>query len=59
MANLHPYHRAHNANEYMTLDMFSTNNYGYKNLPNNFIPYQINQNDYYFTRQINPLSLAT
>ena len=59
MANLHPFQRAHDANNYMTLDMFSTNNYGYKDLPNNFIPYQINQNDYYFTRQINPLSLAT
>ena len=59
MANLHPYQRAHDANNYMTLDVFSINNYGYKDLPNNFIPYQINQNDYYFTRQINPLSLAT
>ena len=35
MANLHPYQRAHDANNYMTLDMFSTNNYGYKDLPNN------------------------
>ena len=30
MANLHPYQRAHDANNYMTLDMFLN-----KDLPNN------------------------
>jgi hypothetical protein len=47
MANLHPYQRAHNANNYMTLDMFTLNDYDYKNLPDKMIPYQMNQNDYY------------
>jgi len=59
MANIHPYQRAHNGNNYMTLDMFSLNDYDYKNLPNKMTPYQMNQNDYYFTRQLNQLSLAT
>jgi len=59
MANIHPYQRAHNTNNYMTLDMFSLNDYDYKNLPDKMIPYQMNQNDYYFTRQLNQLSLAT
>ena len=59
MANIHPYQRAHNAKNYMTLDMFSLNDYDYKNLPDKMIPYQMNQNDYYFTRQLNQLSLAT
>jgi hypothetical protein len=43
MANIHPYQRAHNSNNYMTLDMFSLNDYDYKNLPDKMIPYQMNQ----------------
>ena len=57
--NIHPYQRAHAANNYMTLDMNTLNNYDYKNLLDNFIPYQMNQNDYYFTRQTNPITLST
>jgi len=57
--NIHPYQRAHVAMNYMTLDMNTLNEYSFKNLSNNFIPYQMNQNDYYFTRQTNPITLST
>ena len=57
--NLHPYSRAHDATDYMTLDMYSLNPYNYKNLTDNLIPYQKQQEMYYFTRQLNPLSLVT
>ena len=43
----------------MTLDMHSLNPYNYKNLTDNLIPYQKQQEMYYFTRQLNPLSLVT
>ena len=57
--NVHPYQRAHDASEYMTLDMDSLNSYNYKNMSNYLIPYQKQQDMYYFTRQLNPLSLVT
>ena len=56
--NVHPYQRAHDAREYMTLDMDSINPYNYKNLTNQLIPYQKEQDMYYFTRQLNPISLV-
>ena len=55
--NVHPYQRAHDASEYMTLDMNSLNPYNYKNMSNYLIPYQKQQDMYYFTRQLNPISL--
>ena len=58
MTNIHPYQRAHDAREYMTLDMNSLNPYNYKNFPNRFATYQIYQNDYYNTKQLNPISLV-
>ena len=57
--NLHPYQQAYDATNYMTLDMHSLNPYNYKNLTDNLIPYQKQQEMYYFTRQLNPLSLVT
>ena len=57
--NLHPYQQAHDAADYMTLDMHSLNPYNYKNLTDNLIPYQKQEEMYYFTRQLNPLSLVT
>jgi hypothetical protein len=56
--NVHPYQRAHDASEYMTLDMDSLNPYNYKNMSNYLIPYQKQQDMYYFTRQLNPISLV-
>ena len=58
MTNVHPYQRAHEANEYMTLDMNSLNPYNYKNMANQLNPYQKQQDMYYFTRQLNPISLV-
>ena len=43
MYNLYPYQRAYEACDYMSLDMDSLNPYKYKNLANNFIPYQKNK----------------
>jgi hypothetical protein len=57
--NLHPYQQAYDATDYMTLDMHSLNPYNYKNLTDNLIPYQKQEEMYYFTRQLNPLSLVT
>ena len=57
--NLHPYQRAHEARNYMTLDMNTNNPYNFKDLQNNWISDQVNQNDYYFTRQTNPITLAS
>ena len=57
--NLHPYQQAYDTTDYMTLDMHSLNPYNYKNLTDNLIPYQKQQEMYYFTRQLNPLSLVT
>jgi hypothetical protein len=57
--NLHPYQQAYDATDYMTLDMHSLNPYNYKNLTDNLIPYQKQEDMYYFTRQLNPLSLVT
>ena len=56
--NVHPYHRAHDASKYMTLDMNSLNPYNYKNMSNQLNPYQKQQDMYYFTRQLNPISLV-
>ena len=56
--NVHPYQRAHDASEYMTLDMDSLNSYNYKNMSNYLIPYQKQQDMYYFTRQLNPISVV-
>ena len=50
--NLHPYQRAHDARDYMTLDMDTLNPYNYKSLADKMIPYQKQQDMYYFTRQI-------
>jgi hypothetical protein len=59
--NLHPYQQAYDTTDYnyMTLDMYSLNPYNYKNLTDNLIPYQKQEEMYYFTRQLNPLSLVT
>ena len=43
---------------YMTLDSSTLNPYNYKNMDNIFPIYQQYQNLYYYTRQINPISLA-
>ena len=56
---MHPIKQAYDATDYMTLDMHSLNPYNYKNLTDNLIPYQKQQEMYYFTRQLNPLSLVT
>jgi hypothetical protein len=42
----------------MSLDMNSLNAYNYKDLTNNLIPYQKQQDMYYFTRQLNPISMV-
>ncbi len=43
---------------YMTYDSSSLNQYNYKNM-NDVLPvYQQNENMYYFTRQINPITLS-
>ena len=55
--NLHPYQRAYESRDYMTLDMDSLNPYNYKSLAEKMIPYQKQQDLYYFTRQLNPISL--
>ncbi len=56
--NVHPYQRAHDASEYMTLDMNSLNPYNYKFMSNYLTAYQKQQDMYYFTRQLNPISLV-
>jgi len=58
--NLHPYSRAHSTTNYnyMSLDMNTLNPYNYKDLTNKLIPYQKQQDMYYFTRQLNPISLV-
>ena len=56
--NVHPYQRAHDASEYMTLDMNSLNPYNYKDMSNYLTAYQKQQDMYYFTRQLNPISLV-
>ena len=43
---------------YMTYDSSSLNQYSYKNLDDVLPVYQQYQNMYYFTRQINPISLS-
>ena len=46
------------ASSYMTYDSSSLNQYNYKNM-NDVLPvYQQNENMYYFTRQINPITLS-
>ena len=56
--NLHPYQRAYEASNYPTLDMDSINPYNYKNMSNYLTSYQKQQDMYYFTRQLNPISLV-
>ena len=56
--NLHPYQRAYETRDYKTLDMDSMNPYNYKNLTNQLILYQKQKDTYYFTRQLNPISLV-
>ena len=43
---------------YMTYDSSSLNQYSYKNMDDVFPVYQQHQNMYYFTRQINPITLS-
>ena len=43
---------------YMSYDSSSLNQYNYKNLDNSFPVYQQYQNLFYFTRQINPITLS-
>ena len=43
---------------YMTYDSSSLNQYSYKNMDDVFPVYQQYQNMYYFTKQINPISLS-
>ena len=43
---------------YMTLDSSSLNPYNFKQFDNRFPTYQQYLNQFYFTRQINPISLA-
>ena len=45
-------------NNYMTYDSSSLNQYSYKNMDDVFPVYQQYQNLYYFTKQINPISLS-
>ena len=44
---------------YPTFDVSSTNQYNYRNLIDVYPVYQVYQDQYYNTRQINPISLAT
>ena len=43
---------------YMTYDSSSLNQYNYKNMDDVLSVYQQNQNLFYFTRQINPITLS-
>jgi len=43
---------------YMTYDSSSLNQYNYKNMNDVFPVYQQYQNQYYFTKQINPITLS-
>ena len=43
---------------YMTYDSSSLNQYNYKNMDDVLPVYQQNENMYYFTRQINPITLS-
>ncbi len=45
-------------NNYMTYDSGSLNQYNYKHLGATFPIYQEHQNFYYYTRQINPITLS-
>ena len=45
-------------NNYMTYDSSSLNQYNYKHLGATFPIYQQYQNLYYYTRQINPITLS-
>ena len=54
--NVHPYKRAHEATDYPVFSN-ALNPYNYKDFGNKFQSYQLQQNMYYNTRQLNPLSL--
>ncbi len=43
---------------YMTLDSSSLNPYNYKDMSDRLSSYQQLQNQYYYTRQINPISMV-
>jgi hypothetical protein len=53
---VHPYKRAHEATDYPVFSN-ALNPYNYKDLGNMFQPYQRQQDMYYNTRQLNPISL--
>jgi hypothetical protein len=53
---VHPYKRAHEATDYPVFSN-ALNPYNYKDLGNQFQPYQKQQDMYYNTRQLNPISL--
>jgi hypothetical protein len=54
MFNLHPYQQAYDKTDdnYMSLDMDTLNPYSYKNLTDNLIPYQKQEDMYYFYKTI-------
>ena len=53
---VHPHKRAHEATDYPVFSN-ALNPYNYKDLGNMFQPYQRQQDMYYNTRQLNPISL--
>ena len=54
--NVHPYKRAHEATDYPVFSN-ALNPYNYKDFSNKFRSYQSQQDMYYNTRQLNPISL--
>jgi hypothetical protein len=54
--NVHPFQRAYEAKTNYAVYSDPSNPYNYKNLGNMFQPYQKEQNLYYNTRQLNPIS---
>ena len=46
------------SSNYMTYDSSSLNQYNYKNMDDRLPVYQQYQNQYYFTKQINPITLS-
>ena len=55
--NLHPLYIGHESSNYPTYSN-CLNPYNYKDLGHQFEPYQREQNMYYNTRQLNPISLV-
>ena len=52
------FNRYNEPTNYMTYDSSSLNQYSYKNMDDVLPVYQQNENMYYFTRQINPITLS-